>query len=599
MKNSVRRFAVRHASVLAAVVLVMSIVTFVVYLLLDRSTEESESLREIDLLFAACQVLPYGLVGAVLVARRPDLPFGWLLSLGTLALAIELPLVVPAHHALETGGGGEIAVWAVSFGALGFLPTAIEGMINIRFPSGQPAGRLGRLVDRALVIGIGVALMGGVLGDNTIKAAEIPGVPGQIDRTIDGTPVTSVGNAMALATPLVILLGVLAGIGIIVRFFRSEGLERKQLQWRAVGVSGALVLFPFFVTGNVPIWVGSVAPLLFVITLVVPVLRYDLWAIDSLIRRSAAFTLSSASGTTAENLVRAVGEMLRLSHVSVLREDVVLATYGEVVSCSAEIWILEDDRGSVGTLRATARHGRTSLDDRDRQVLATVARLVTEAVRAEALNAELLQARNELVTAREEERRRLRRDLHDGLGPLLTGLGLNLDAARTSIGNDDDKTATYLGQAKEASAQVIQDLRQLVQDLRPPAIDEIGLAGAIQLHVTKVARDSGLSIELTAPSELQLPAAVEVATFRTVAEAINNTVRHSDARQVQITIDVDESRLTVVVSDDGTGAQPWRPGVGLSSMRERAEELGGTLEAGPTDAGGRIHANYPLRRMRT
>ena len=589
----------RHASVLAAVVLVTSMVTFVIYLLLDRSIDESESLQEIDLLFAACQVLPYGLVGAVLVARRPDLPFGWLLSLGAAALAIELPLVVPAHHALEAGSGGEIAVWGISFGALGFLPTAFEGMINIRFPSGQPAGRFGRLVDRALVIGIGVALMSGVVGDNTIKAAEIPGVPGRFDRFIDGTPVTSLGNALALATPLVILLGVLAGIGIIVRFFRTDGLERKQLQWRAVGVSGALVLFPFFVTGNVPIWVGSIAPLLFVITLVVPVLRYDLWAIDSLIRRSAAYTLSSASGTTVENLVRAVGEMLRLSHVSVLREDVVLATYGKAGSLPAEVWILEDDRGSVGSLRATARHGLTSLDDRDRQVLATVARLVTEAVRADALNAELLQTRNELVTAREEERRRLRRDLHDGLGPLLTGLGLNLDAARTSIGNDDDKTATYLAQAKEASAQVIQDLRQLVQDLRPPAIDELGLASAIQLHVTKVASDSRLSIELTAPSELRLPAAVEVATFRTVAEAINNTVRHSDARQVHITIDLDESRLTVVVNDDGTGAQPWRPGVGLSSMRERAEELGGTLEAGPTDAGGRIHASYPLRRMRT
>ena len=93
---------------------------------------------------------------------------------------------------------------------------------------------------------------------------------------------------------------------------------------------------------------------------------------------------------------------------------------------------------------------------------------MTESVRADALTADLLHARQQLVSAREEERRRLRRDLHDGLGPLLTGLGLNLDAARDNVGADDDKASTYLGQAKEASTQLIHDLRALVQGLRPP-----------------------------------------------------------------------------------------------------------------------------------
>ncbi|HRI98348.1 MAG TPA: histidine kinase, partial [Nocardioides sp.] len=205
--------------------------------------------------------------------------------------------------------------------------------------------------------------------------------------------------------------------------------------------------------------------------------------------------------------------------------------------------------------------------------------------------------RQRLVTTREEERRRLRRDLHDGLGPVLTGLGLNLDAAVTRLGQHDEQVATYLGNAKRASTQVIANLRELVDGLRPPALDELGLAGALKLHLEPLAADADILLDLHLP-EAQLPAAVEVAVFRAAVEAVTNAARHSGAHTVRVELDTEPDRLTVTVTDDGPTHAEWQTGVGLAGMRERAEELGGTLDAGPTAVGGRVRATYPLEGAR-
>ena len=290
------------------------------------------------------------------------------------------------------------------------------------------------------------------------------------------------------------------------------------------------MLLPFAVTETLPDAVLDVEPLLFVATLVVPVLRYDLWAIDSIIRRSAVATFDSPA-TVVDNTVRATAERLQLPYVAVRRGDRVLASYGAATD-AVETWPMLHDGESVGDLVAAPRHGVAAFVEPDRRIMATLAQLVGGSVRAEALTVELLDARQRLVTAREEERRRLRRDLHDGLGPLLTGLGLNLDAATSQLGRCQTKTAEYLGNAKDASTQVISSLRDLVNGLRPPALDELGLAGALKVHVRGLASDAGLELELRVPDDLALPAAVEVAAFRTAVEAVTNAARHSTARRV-------------------------------------------------------------------
>lgn len=573
--------------------IVLSLFGFVAYLLVSRSADIPAPLDRDEMLYAACQVLPYGVVGAVLMARRPDLPFGWLLSLSAVSLVVMLPVVGLSARSLDGGSSGQLATWGLGLSGLAFVPVALEGVVNVRFPSGRPTGRLGSLLDRALLFGTIAVLTGGMLGDSIVRSLYPGGVPAAASRPVDGTPLATVGNVLAGATPLVVLLGLAAGVGVVVRCVRASGIERKQLQWRAAGVLVAVALFPFAVTETLPNWASDLAPLMFVVTLVVPVLRYDLWAIDSLIRRSALHALSS-SGSAVDNLVRAAAEMLRLPYVAVTHEDRVLAAYGQLTIAGPETWPLVDNGRPVGTLAASPRHGRIVLDDRERQVLSTVARLVAGSVRAEALTAELLDARQNLVAAREEERRRLRRDLHDGLGPLLTGLGLNLDAAQATIGNDGERAATYLAQAKSASSQVISDIRELVQNLRPPALDELGLAGALGLHAERIARDAALILDLQVPNDLVLPAAVEVAAFRTVVEAVNNVVRHSGAGRVGVRLEVVGGRLSVLVTDDGTNDDAWHPGIGLTGMRERAEELGGTLVAGPARQGGCTRVLLPL-----
>lgn len=570
----------------------LSITSFVVDLLLYQAAAGHSRADPAGLLAAAAQVLPYGIVGAVLLAKRPDLPFGWLLSLAAMSMVLMVAVTGMSIWALEQGWGGGLAVWGLTFGSLAFVPLALQGVVNVRFPSGRPAGRWGRLLDRVLRWGIAVALLGGLMGDLTIRSIYPGGVPGGAERIIDGTPVVAVGNALVVVVPVVILLGVLAGLGVVVRCLRAEGVERLQLQWRAAGVVIALVLFPFAVAETLPEWVSNVDPLVFVVTLVIPVLRYDLWAIDTLIRRSAASTLAS-SGSVTQNMLRVGAEMLRLPYVAVRRDQTVLAAYGEATP-GVEAWPLTDRGAAIGTLVAAPRRGLPTLDEQDRRVLATLAQLIAGSVRAEVLNADLMDARHRLVTGREEERRRLRRDLHDGIGPLLTGLSLNLDAAQSNLTRDPERAATYVGYAKDASTQVIVSLREVVNGLRPPALDDLGLVGALRLQADRVARDSGLLVELVAPDQLALPAAVEVAAYRTVVEGVTNAVRHSASRRVRIVMDRSDAQLTITISDDGGPTAPWHPGVGLAAMRERAEELGGVFQAGPAPGGGVVTASYPL-----
>ena len=141
---------------------------------------------------------------------------------------------------------------------------------------------------------------------------------------------------------------------------------------------------------------------------------------------------------------------------------------------------------------------------------------------------------------------------------------------------------------------MIGSLRELVYALRPPALDDLGFVGALRLQSDRIARDSGLTVDLRVPDELTLPAAVEVAALRTVVEAMTNVVRHSDARTVRIAIEHDGGRSHADGHRRREGAPPLGgPGSGCTGMRERAEELGGTFRAGPAPDGGSGPGDLP------
>jgi signal transduction histidine kinase len=291
-----------------------------------------------------------------------------------------------------------------------------------------------------------------------------------------------------------------------------------------------------------------------------------------------------------------VCEALRLPSASLRVAGVEVASYGQPGTATEPI-PLEHEGQAVGVLEVGLRAGDRAFGVADRRVLDVLAAPVAVTLHAVLLSQELQRSRERLVAAREEERRRLRRDLHDGLGPILTAVTLKADAARSALDTTPDRADALLADLRGDAKQAIGDLRRVVYNLRPAALDELGLVGALGEQVDRFTRQ-GLTIRLDAPAGLPvLPAAVEVATYRIITEALTNVVRHAHAHHVAITIAVDGD-LFLSVDDDGAAhsanGDGWRPGLGLQSLVERAAALGATLQAGPTETGGRVDARLPL-----
>ncbi|MCB9431103.1 MAG: GAF domain-containing sensor histidine kinase [Ardenticatenaceae bacterium] len=231
----------------------------------------------------------------------------------------------------------------------------------------------------------------------------------------------------------------------------------------------------------------------------------------------------------------------------------------------------------IGQLLVASRAPGETFDPAETRLLENVARQAGTAVYATQLTHDLQRSRQQLVTTREEERRRIRRDLHDGLGPQLATLSLKADAARNQLGQNPAATNQLLCELKGEIQNAISDIRRLVNELRPAALDQLGLVSALQEHI---ARQNGrLSITLIAPETLPpLPAAVEVAAYRIALEALTNTIRHAHAQSCQLHLEIN-SGLHLEIRDNGIGLPiDYRNGIGLSSMRERTAELGGTFQ---------------------
>jgi signal transduction histidine kinase len=232
----------------------------------------------------------------------------------------------------------------------------------------------------------------------------------------------------------------------------------------------------------------------------------------------------------------------------------------------------------------------------DLHLLDDLAPQVGAAVHAVRLTADLQRSRERLVLAREEERRRLRRDLHDDLAPTLASLGLTASTAADLIPTNPETATALVKELQTEIRATVGNIRRLVYDLRPPALDELGLLPAVRERAAQYSNaPEGFHITVDAPAELPaLPAAVEVAAYRIVQEALENVSKHSRARQCAIRF-ANHNRLEIEITDDGIGLPPnITPGVGLRSMRERAEELGGScvIESG-VNGGTRVLARLP------
>jgi signal transduction histidine kinase len=300
------------------------------------------------------------------------------------------------------------------------------------------------------------------------------------------------------------------------------------------------------------------------------------------------------------HLVDTVAQALKLPYVCVALQVAdqlkVQAESGHTIG-SPEAFPLIYQGVSVGQLLVSRRAPNEEFNPADRLLLTNIARQAGAAAYSVRLNAALQQSRQQLVTAREEERRRLRRDLHDGLGPQLASQTLTIDAISKLLERDTATARDLLDHLKSQSQAAIQDIRQLVYALRPPALDELGLVEALH-EGTKQYGQAGNCVEITTdPDPLPaLPAAVEVAIYRIAQEAITNVIRHAQANRCTVSIAVQDHHLNLTIVDDGKGyPNDFHFGIGLNSMRERAEELGGTIRfENHAQDGARVQVLLPL-----
>jgi two-component system NarL family sensor kinase len=306
---------------------------------------------------------------------------------------------------------------------------------------------------------------------------------------------------------------------------------------------------------------------------------------------SAAGSLAGDIGDDPAGALNALRSALVLPYAALKVEGAPLTESGLPTDHIASL-PLSVNGEHVGELVVGLRAGDLRLPATDVKVLQLTGPLLAQTARAYALASRLQEAREIAASAREDERFRLRRDLHDGLGPRLAAIAFRVGAAQLKLAPGQDAVAQHLARVRSEAVAAIREIRELVYGMRPPALDEVGLLEAIRLRADELRTPDGgaVRVELVADDLRDLPAAVEVAAYRIVIEALTNAARHSGSGLAATRLVRTDSALAIEVRDGGTSTGPWRPGVGIASMRERAQELGGRLIT--TD--GVVQAELPL-----
>ncbi|MFE5753838.1 sensor histidine kinase [Streptomyces massasporeus] len=549
-------------------------------------------------------------------------------------------------------------VWWPAFGA---LPLALLLYPTGRLPS--PRWNRIRLFFLSLIIVPTIAL--GVVG-------AIHPTAGVVDpEDIEQSPLFPVNRSSFVALQVCLLIAL---VSLITRWRKGSRLERDQLKWLAFAVSLAIagqvaldhVAYSPVVLQGISFCLDAGVPA----AVAVAVLRYRLWAIDVIIRRSlsyagltaivvvlyagvmwsvnsvlhreATFAASVlATGVVAVSLqplhqrsqravnrvffgdrdephtviarltdrlrtsvepdaalpmvARTVADALRLQYVAVETKKGPRVNHGSPTETVLTL-PLQYRNAVIGRLLVSPRLPGDDLSSADKDLLDQVAGLAAMAVEAARLTADLRDSRERVVRAREEERRRLRRDLHDGVGPALVGLRLQLAAAEHLAQGSAEHLRERLQALETQVDGIAADVSQAVVGLRPAALDDEGLIEAVRLYANRLVTPDGVRITVKVEgSASELPAAVDAAAYLIATEAMTNVVRHASATECKVLVRVCDL-LELIVADNGKGLPAQRRrGVGLTSMHERAEELGGKLLLEPTPGHGlTVVARLPL-----
>jgi signal transduction histidine kinase len=327
--------------------------------------------------------------------------------------------------------------------------------------------------------------------------------------------------------------------------------------------------------------------------------RDDPFEVLSSLSRRLEATASADSVLTS--LVETLAQTLRLSYAAItLRDsDAQPVRYGTPGRTIVRIPITHAGE-QVGDLEIDAGPGREPFGVADARLLDGLARQVGVISQNLLLESRLRGSLERVVTAREEERRRLRRDLHDGLGPTLASVGFQAELAGSLLDSDPARARAILAGLGAAQREAVIELRRLVDGLRPPVLDRLGLVGALRERAAQFGDGTGsapaVTVEAT-PDVDPLPAAVEVAAFHITQESLTNIVKHARASRCVVRLRRDATALIIEVEDDGRGLSPgYRAGVGLGAIRERAEQVGGSATVTPGPRGGTVvRARLPVR----
>ena len=441
--------------------------------------------------------------------------------------------------------------------------------------------------------------------------------PGSLYNLISTMPITLSLLLIPLSIDVAILKYRLFDIDFIINRTMVYGVLTASIVGVYVAIVGGLaellhtrgsLLASLFATGLVAV---LFAPLRDLLQRSVNRLMYgereDPYGVLSRLGRRLEATLEPHAVLPA--VAETVAHALKLPHVTIElkrgEEYETVAEYGRPAGESLRLPLVYGTE-TVGRIVLSPRSPGESFSPADRRLLNDLARQVGIAAYAVRLTTELQRSRERLVATREEERRRIRRDLHDGLGPALSSAMLKLSATRRLLpsGSPADD---LIDEVRNDMRATVTDVRRLVYDLRPPTLDQLGLVLAIRDYAeqcgdsNETGGEGGLRVTLDAPEHLPpLPAAVEVAAYHIAREALTNAARHARARscQVRLTLEGAPGRpeLVLEITDDGVGlSKHHTAGVGLSSMRERAEELGGrcTIESLP-EGGTRVLAHLSV-----
>jgi signal transduction histidine kinase len=583
-----------------------------------------------------------GLCGALIAWYRPRNPVGWLFAVGGLCQCLTAAAAPGVQLAADQGAplGVTRAIatvfawaWPLNIGIL--VPVAL-----LLFPDGLLPSRRWRWVLLATVV-TGLPFLAEM---GTLPKPVQPGLPLPYGVLRSHDDLAALWAASELRTSAANLLAIAS---LVVRYRRGDEQVRRQLLWLVLAMGlMTLVVAPWGLLAGTPIIVLFAIPLL-PVAVTVAILRHRLLDIRVVVARALSYAaVSGAVLAVYALLVLALSQVVSALVAALLvlplrmrvqrlvtrlfygdRDNPLLVAeriggsldsdLAEVLDslrlslrlpalrlCAGDLEIVsgrEPERQTeldLDELRLVVglRPGETVLAPADQRVLALVAGPLGAAVRSFRLSQQLAASRERIVSVREEERRRLRRDLHDGLGPLLTGVAFGADAAENLVASNPGEAARLLETIRGDTRMAVREVRRILDDLRPVELDDLGLVEALRQRASQLARrpdGSRLDVSLDVSHLPPLPPPVEVAAFRIVSEALTNVVRHSRAQRARLRLAFDGD-LLVEVLDDGGAAQAWGPGVGTTAIRERVAELGGTCELGPTASGGRLRARLPV-----